>query len=196
MSPAILRPTVINGWDVEEALIATLDPRLARYASQLDIAPVKAYTRAHQFDKWPEDQVPMVSVTCPGMADQPTRHGDGKYTARWAVGVVALTSAATEDDTRRLSRVYAGLIRAVLLQEPSLHGLARSVTWTDESYDELDVKRRRNLSTAELTFIVEVDGVVDANELPLMPSGPIPTPSDHDVTVTEINVEITEEVNP
>ena len=196
MSPVVTLPTVITSTHVEDAAISTLKPRLAYYCEQMKLPVPRAYIRAHQFDKWPEDQIPLVAVNCAGLLDQPTRHGDGRYTARWVFGIVALCSGKNDLAVHENARIYGALIRATILQQPSLGGFALGVEWLDETYDELDVKRRRTLSTAEITFSVEVEGVVNASELPLMPNGPLPTPSPYDVSETGITVNLTSEVNP
>lgn len=182
-------PTVINAWEVEEAVIATLVPRLAAYMTQLGYPAPRSYTRATSFDKFPEDQLPCIIVSCPGLNDQPRRAGDRTYQADWFVGVGAMVEARTEDETRKAARVIGSLIRATILQQPSLGGFANGVTWLNETYDQLELPKRRSLASAELEFAIRVEGVVDANELPYIEGMEgLPTPSDIDSTSYVVDV--------
>jgi len=182
-------PTVIDAWQVEEAVISTLEPRLAYYMTQLGYPAPRSYTRATSFDKFPEDQLPTIIVSCPGLNDQPRRAGDGSYLVDWFVGVGAMVEARTEDDTRKAARKVAALIRAIILQQPSLGGFADGVTWLNENYDQLELPKRRSLASAELEFSIRVAGVVNAYELPYMPEMEgIPTPSNYDGNEAIIDV--------
>lgn len=194
--PAVTLPTVITAIDVEDAVLVTLKLRLEYYLEQLDYPIPRVYARKTRFSKWPEDRCPAIIVYCPGLAEPPTKKGDKKIDGRWTVGVAAIVSARTEDETDKAAKVYGSLIRATLLQEASLHGFARGVDFMDESYDEIPSTANRSLGSCELVFRVEVENVVDANELPLMPGGPLPNPTDFVVTESVISVESTLEVNP
>lgn len=189
-------PTVITATDVEDAAIATLKPRLEYYLEQLGLPIPRAWTRQTRFNKWPEDQVPAIIIYSPGLAEEPNKRGTGEIDARWTLGIAALVSARDQNSTDRLAKEYGALIRASILQESSLGGFARGVDWMDESYDEIDVMQNRTLSAAEMVFSVEVEGVVNARELPYMPDGPIPTPSDFVVGSVDVSVENAMEVNP
>jgi hypothetical protein len=186
-------PTIITATDVEDAVFATLKPRLTYYLDQLGYPDIRRYTRKVRFTKWPEDRCPAVIVRCPGTAEDPTRRSAG-HDARWAVGVAAIVSANTEENTDKAAKLYGGLIRAILLQEGSLHGFARGTDWVGESFDEIPSTADRTLGSAECLFWVEVENVVNAKELPLMPGGPLPNPTDFVITESVINVENTQEV--
>jgi hypothetical protein len=130
------------------------------------------------FNKEDEKQLPAIIVVCAGLADLPAKYGDGNYIARWLVGVGVIVSSRKEEEARRMARDYGAMIRATLLQQPSLGGFARAVDWIDEAYDQLDQDRHRSLATSEIMFHIEVGHVVNARELPFMPDMlEIPTPS-------------------
>lgn len=187
-------PTVVTAWDVEEAVISTLKARLPYYVGQLNYAEPRGYVRTTTFEKWPEDQLPLVIVISPGIIEPPLKQGDGKYRANWLVGAACMVSARTEDETRKMARDYGALIRATLLQTPSLGGFARGVTWIDETYDQVEVRDRRTLASAEATIHVEVGDVVDARELPFMPDmSEIPTLTGEEFQEHIIQVEPMEE---
>lgn len=184
-------PTVISGVDVEQAVEDTLKLRLPYYIEQDGLAPIKSWMRISEFAKFPEDRVPMIITICPGLAEPPSRQGDGTYIARWLVGVAVVASARDGEGSRQISRRIGSLIRATLLQSPSLtpKGFARGVTWLDESYDQLDPRLRRTLTSAEETFNIEVGGVVNAQELPWMPAmTEMPTPTGYEADEVDLDV--------
>jgi hypothetical protein len=193
--PAVTLPTIVTATDVEDAVFVTLKPRLEYYLGQLGYPTPRSYTRKTRFDKWPEDRCPTIVVYCRGLAEPPDRRSGG-HDARWAVGVAAIVSANTEENTDKAAKLYGALIRAILLQEGSLHGFARGTDWMDESFDEVPSMANRSLGSAEELFWVEVENVVNARELPLMPDGPLPNPTDFVITESVINVESTQEVTP
>lgn len=168
-------PTVITGVDVERAVQATLKPRLDYYMPQLGYPPIRAWVYSAEFDKFPEDQVPVMNIQVPNLFDEPTKL-QMMYIARWAVICEAFVSARTEDETRKMARDVGALVRATLVQEPGLHGFARAVDWVGENYSQLPMIERRTKATAEISFIVEVGEAVSTYELPYMPEGPAPTP--------------------
>jgi hypothetical protein len=173
-TPATL-PTVITGIDVEQAVHDTLKPRLDYYLPQLGYPKIKGWVYSAVFDKFPEDQVPLINIQVPGLFEDPVKYGF-EYIARWTVICEVFVSAKTENDTRKMSRDIGAMIRAALVQEPGLHGFARAVDWVGEDYGQLPVIERRTKATAEIDFIVEVAAAVSTYELPFMPEGPPPTP--------------------
>jgi hypothetical protein len=181
----IIRPTVITAWDVETAVIETLIPRLNYYAAGMGYAIPRSVSRVNSFVKEDEKQLPAVIVICPGLSDTPDKRGDRSYTARWLVGVGVVVSARKEEEARKMSRDYGALIRAILLQQPSLGRFARSTDWIDESYDNLEQSTHRSLQTAEVMFHVEVENVVSGRELPYMPDM-LETPTPSGDTVGEV----------
>lgn len=204
--PAILLPTVVTGTDVESAVMETLRPRMKSYCKIRKIPAPRAYVAADSFSTFPEDQLPAIVISSPGIADLPLKDGEGTYRAIWEVDVAAVCMANTDENTRKMSRLYAAYIRAIMVQEPSLHGFARGTAWRDEGYGLVPQEKRRSLGVCENTFHVEVGNVVSGFELPVLSlppgqGGPGPTPTPSDYTVEEVligfnNVPITEEVNP
>jgi len=177
----ITLPTVKTAFQLEQAVIATLVPRLAAYMPQLGYPAPRSYTRSTTFDKLPEDQLPAIIVVSPGLSDEPRRAGDRTYQADWMVGVGALVETRDETTAKKASRDVAALIRAIILQQPSLGGFANGVRWLNESYDQLPIESRRTLASAEVEFSIRVDDVVNASELPYIEGMEgLPTPSDFD----------------
>jgi hypothetical protein len=172
---AITYPTIVTASDVYNAIVATLKPRLAYYAEQRSMEVPRGYTYVSRFEKFPEDQVPLVITIIPGITELPERTGNGAYSAVWAASVTVMCSARTEDETRAMTHEYGGLVRATILQQPSLGGFASHIDWMGESYDELPITERRSAHAVENIFGVRVNDVVNAMELPFMPGDIYPT---------------------
>lgn len=194
----ITLPTIITGWMVEDAIEATLKPRLEFYAPQLGYQKPRSYPRVTEFDRWPEDQIPAIIIVCGGLGEAPVMRGDKRWMARWAVAVVAMVSARTETETRRMAQNYGALIRATILQESSLHGFSSGISWMDESLTNLQTIDRRTLLCCEELFLVDVENVVDGRELPKIDGWPY-HPTGLEVLTHEEDVQLVpldEEVTP
>jgi len=173
-----------------------------QFFGQMDRIPMpKSVTSRNQFDKFPEDQLPMIVVVNSGLADEPIKHGDGVHTAWWAIGIGIIASASTEEASRQITDVYGAAIRALLLQKPDIGGNAAGVEWVDEIYDDLPTDdQARSLRSARLVFRVLVDDVVTSWGGPAEPDDPDPAmpgsqwPTADDVIIETNIVDQIEEV--
>lgn len=161
---------------IDDALVvaagaAGVDERRAR--------PPRSWKRVADFRNIPEDQLPCLFVTSPGLAGPPQRHGDGTHTATWRAVVTALVRGKSYDDTADMVSVYCLAIRAVCLQRNSLGGFAESTRWTGEDYDALETSQARTLGAGFVDLDVTVAKVVDAK------AGP-PGPR----SITSVNVDV------
>jgi hypothetical protein len=178
----ITLPRIITGYDVEQHVEDTLKPRLAYYTPQLGYPEPRAYVHAFNFDKWPEDQVPAIVIVNNGINAIPRQDGDKSYRAPWTIGVGAIVSARTEEETNIMVKTWGGLIRATLLQQQSLGGFTDGITWVSETYDQLPSIDRRSLQTVHLMFEIIVPKTVSARELPWMPGmDGLPNPTGYTV---------------
>jgi hypothetical protein len=140
-----------------------------------DLPPPRSYSnRASEPNNWPEDQLPGVLVVSPGMTGRPSREGDGTYRALFGVVVGIVSTASTKQATNFNNKLYAAAARAILLQQPSLGGIASAVDWIDESYDETPDDAERSLAVATLAFDVEIQNVVNRLAGPSTPDEPDP----------------------
>lgn len=167
-----------TGWDLEQAMILHLGgdgkenpgwmtTYLAEVERQKEIKaeslpPVKSWVAANEFRKWPDEQMPVGVVLSPGLAEEPLRDGDGKYRAKWHVGVAVVVKGRKRSETAETAKLYAAAVRAAVLQHPSLGGFAQGVTWKDESYTDLPMETERTLGSAQLVFEVEVEDVIQS----------------------------------
>jgi hypothetical protein len=170
-SPATLFQPIFVGAVLEQAVIDTIKMWIPTYLREVerltgrqmgDIPVPRSYTTRKIFEKFVEDQTPTIIVVSPGTADEPKMEGDGHYRAEWGLGVGAVVSTSTQETTNLVAKVYGAAIRAIILQQASLGGIASGVRWMDESYDDLPSDDSdRTLGSAALYFRVEVDDVVN-----------------------------------
>lgn len=216
--PANLFGQIITAGMVERAMVASLQQWMPDYLGQMErietdstgelayrpdaIEPPRGIITRSDFDKWPEDQVPVIVVMCTGLAGQPERHANGNYWAPWAVGVAAIVSDTDEDSTRRLAQAYGAAMRTAVLQHKMLKsplypaGFANGTSWTDEQYTDMPPVAERTMQAARVTFSVGVDDVTTEYAGPRTPSGAPskdpgnwPTVKSADATVTPIGFE-------
>jgi hypothetical protein len=135
--------------------------------------PFRSIVVAGAPEKWPEDQLPALLVSSPGLAETSTRrgievHGDGGYVARWRVECVSEVSARGNRQAIRLARLYAAAVRALVIQqalrttrdvEPPLPSLRR-VDWVGESYTLRGSDVDRTRCAGLVAFNVEVADVL------------------------------------
>lgn len=110
----------------------------------------------------------MVAVASPGLTAPPRRFGDGTYDARFSLVVSAFARAGDYAGTLRSAWAYAVAVRTVLLQNPTLGGLASGVEWLAEDVAPVggDASTARTLALAVVEFDVLVPGVADENGEP------------------------------
>jgi hypothetical protein len=176
--------TIISAGAVERAVADSLREWISTYIGEIE--RIEGYDpgsierpldviSTSDFEKWPEDQLPVVLVLNAGLAGQPIRRGDGVHEATWLVALAPVVSDVNAADTRTLALAYAAAIRAAILQHKSLGGFAAGLTWRDENYTDLPFADTRSLMAGRVVFEVTVEGVVrDSGG----PPAPLPDPSD------------------
>lgn len=152
------------------------------------------------FEKWPEDQLPVILVISPGLVRPPVRRGRASLSMTWAVGVAGIVADTTPESSRRLGQVYAAAASLAIMTHRSLGGFATGGTvQMDERYDDIDFGDGRTIGAGRCVFYVTVE---DARSTAGGPPRPLPEPGTDpgpwpDVTETSITVEpkpITEDV--
>lgn len=184
----------LDSSDVEAAVIAHLeawmdttiaatrrlkDPTGERWPN--GVSPIRDFTVSHaaaEAEKWPEDQLPMLVCQSPGMEGEPYGQGDGLVSALYGIVVTAIASSVDMPDTKALARLYASAARMAILQEPSLKAggeepFAGGVAMVGERNVPVrrGVEAERNLMAVSVSFLVEVDAVLDV-QAGIGPEGP------------------------
>lgn len=186
---------ILHGGQVEQAALDILRAWTPTYINEMcrqtgrdvgSLPYVRSWTVVNDFEKWPEDQLPCVLVISPGLAEPPTREGDGTYSARWALGTGVIVSSRSQEETNEYAKLYSAAIRAALLQNGSLAGFAEGTWWEDERYNDLPSEDGRSLAAGQNLFTVEVRGVLASKEGPGTPDPHDDPEEDYDpVTVRE-----------
>lgn len=192
---------IVSDDQVEDAVMATLKKwvgtELAVIEDQRGLQrgyhqrPVEWQVR-NDFDKWPEEALPMVIVLSTGLADEPLKEGGGRYRVPWAIGVACVVSSTDQASSRRFAYRMGAAIRAALVHNQSLDkaldGTIRGVTWLDGRNNELPQPEPggRTIWATRQVFQVDVGDVLTANAGPsqpwppdaVVPVEPAPAPED------------------
>lgn len=184
MSQTNLYGRVVSPAAVERAVVASLKVWLDGAIGELErvdgwapgsiVRPLDVVTSS-QWEKWPEDQIPVVLVINTGLAGRPTKSHDGIYNATWTVGVSPIVSDVDHDSSRALAAAHAAAIRVALTQHPMLKssinpdGFAHTIDWAGEDYTDLPFLSSRSLASARVIFDVTVEGVLQTQAGPRTP---------------------------
>jgi hypothetical protein len=202
ITPADQIEDAVRGLVVEWAptYIHELERRSGRPVGSL--AKLHAYPTANALFKPSGYKGPGFVVISTGLASEPEKYGKSgppgtfAYRAWWAFNVAVIVSAKDHASTNTNLKAYAAAVRALIVQHPSLGGIAEDTLWTDESYDDIDVERTRTFAVAELVFRTLI---ADAQTITGGPvdGGPDPGPVGDWPTVTEVDIDINEvPINP
>ena len=157
---------------LEEATIDVLKTWFPTYLREIErqvgtpvgvLVPPRVYTNRNDFETIEGDNMPLCVVMSPGLTEEPYTRESGKYTARWNLGVGIAIAAQTETQANFQSRCYAAAVRAILLQNQDVNGIAIRVDWLDETYDDLPAieNQLQQYRAAGVYFAIEVEYVVD-----------------------------------
>lgn len=190
---------ILLGSNVEQAVIANLKTWFPTYLAEVErqegvtahsIPEPRSYDTVNDFQKWPENQLPAVVVVSPGLAGLPMTEGDGRTRAAWIVGIAVVASAKDKRSTQNLAKLYAAVVRTLMLQQQSLGGIGMGTSWRHESYTDIPASDERTLGSCQVIFEVDIGDVVHARmglaqppDDPYSPDPEWPTVETADVTV-------------
>lgn len=183
---------------VRQAVKATLERWAPFYLAEanrqtgLELPPFNDFVNEPLTAPGTVSEAPRYVVSVPGTLGAPTRKGDGTYRAVFDVRVELWMWGADYQDTEDKLGFYAIALRELLVQQPSLGGLAESVVWRGERYAQAGPPTAfRTWGQSSLQFAVTVDGVVNAFAGPASPPlDPTATPtSGPRVTSTSVTVQ-------
>lgn len=178
---------VVSGHDVERWVVDLLRKWIGTSLAEVErqngliageLARPRAYVLATRLDHFPEDQLPVVTVVCPGIAERPSKDGESRYRVRWDVRVGAIVSARDQAQTHLMAQLYVAALAMTIAQHPSLEGHAAGIDWVGASVNELDWDGTRSLEAGEAAFTVEIEDVLTQNAGPATPSDPLDPDTD------------------
>lgn len=183
---------IVAGPHVELAVVESMKLWMDEYLYEIERDPVLGYhpgqierprgiVTSSQFEKWPEDQLPVILVLCAGLAGPPSlRAPDGTYDAVWRVGIATVVSDTDQISTRLLSGAYAAAVRLALLQHAMLKsdlypaGFSHFIDWEGEDYTDVPFQESRTMMAGQIILNVGVENVARKQAGPRTPSN---TPS-------------------
>jgi hypothetical protein len=195
---------IVDGDQLETAVNDTLQAWFLTYTREFElqrgipedsIPQPRSWVIAEDVQREGTDQLPSIVIVSPGLnGDAPYADGEGLYRATWIVGVGIFASANNRDDTKRLVRQYAAIIRAIMLQKQALMGEIpiNMVRWMDESYDDnFQFTDEQTISAGQVVFDIEVDDVISRYQGPVGDPDPVTQPGMNwqEIHTTEILVE-------
>jgi hypothetical protein len=117
------------------------------------------------FEKRPEQQLPILSIVSPGTSTAPALTGTA-YRAPWRLEVRVVVAAGNEVDADSMAKDYAAAVMALMVQQ-KLGAPVQDVVWTGDEYDDLGRDSGRRLMVgANVGFDVYVGDVVDKRRGP------------------------------
>lgn len=161
---------LVTAEDVELAAIDTLRTWMPSYLREAErrtdrepnaLPDIRNYSTVNEFQKWPEEQLPVAIFISPGTTGKPKMEGDGTYRTSWVLGLALVVSARDRTATNELAKLYGAYARAALLQHQSLGGFAEGLMWEAERYDSVRQEDTRTIAAANILFQVEVRKTVD-----------------------------------
>ena len=173
---------VVSGAAVENACMALIAKWISTYLAEterqegIDAGTTqrpRSLVIASSLDKMPEDQLPAIVLISIGLAERPLKDGSGSYRGRWDMGVAAIASARTQQESHQMAQRYIASLRNLVIQRPSLDGFASGADWQGEQYDQLDFDDMRSLDAGFGRFTIEVDNIANANAGPVTPDEPL-----------------------
>lgn len=155
---------------LEEATINLLVKWFPTYIRQLEyvleleigkIPPPVYYSNRNSFDLNPGEKFPKCIVISDGLADAPTRKGDGYYRASWRLGVGIAAVGPDESYVNMLTKIYGAAARAIVEQNKISDEVVES-HWVTETYDDLAITAQNQLCKgASVYFTVDCDNVLN-----------------------------------
>jgi hypothetical protein len=199
MADEIFGP-LVTGSDVEQWTLATLQLWMPEYLAWTErrtgrtahaIAAPAQWAVGATTDGWPTGTLPSVLVVSPGLVRWTRHDGARSIRGKYQLGVAVAVSAADRAAADRLARDYAGALRALMLQNPTLGGHVETLELVQEDYAPLTDAGGLARGTARVTFRVHVRGLASVGGGPKVPrADPYqPYPSSPLVELAELTVD-------
>lgn len=164
----------------ESVLTAQLPDLLTALGLDVAQGSEKAYQKPKTWAQIPRFEVlqtanmPAGAITSTGVVGTPRTRSLGTD-ATWRISVGVFDRSGDYNTTAHRVRTWAALVRAVMLRNPTLGGVASGVRWVGESYRLAAEKgSARTLGGCQVDFDVDARNVVDLDAWPLVTSPQAP----------------------
>lgn len=195
-----------GGGSVQEAFYQTLEKWLPTYVAEMNrkLGGEILNATGLQFRQEPNIRTlspniqAQILVNVPHTVGTPENFSAG-VRAQWRVNVEVFVYGSKDwQETQALTYAYATVLRALILQQRGLDGVAETTTWEGEEYLEGEHSSTRTTGVAHVTFVVTIGYVAKPFGGPPMPqfapagaiTGPTlqPLPDQPDVETFEITI--------
>lgn len=198
---------IYGGHSVQEAVYRTLDTWLLTYIAEFNrklgsevLLPPLEYRHRPDYRTMPKGVGAAILVSVPGTASVPEIFQDS-IRAEYRIEIMIFVYGTKDwQETEAITQAYATAVRATIVQNKNLMGLATTTRWEGEEYLEGEHSSTRTTGLARLLFTATIGNVMSMNKgLPLpqyAPTGAISSPttlppspkqkiSSADVTITK-----------
>lgn len=165
---------------MEENLLAVLKEWLGTYLSEVErqygldpcsLARPKYWGTSVDDTLEPGERYPAIVVVSPGTNGTPDDTGGGNVAAWYDLTVAVSVMASNEMGARRVAGLYAGAIRAAVMQHGSVGGAAEATMWLGEEFlGEPGTQRNRSRAGALVHFRVRIGDAVNSQAGPAFPA--------------------------
>jgi hypothetical protein len=184
---------IVTGGAVREAVRATIRTWLPTYTAEVERQTGRALPTVRSYGsglpvEFPDGYLPGIVIVAPGLVSEPTRTGAGRFDAVWAVGVSVVVACPDREAAYTQAEDFTAALRALMVQQGSLGGLADGLDWISEEVSEVAGTTERSIHAGLLEFAVNVPGVMDAFAGFTTPLSPDATDESQVVEITAANV--------
>jgi hypothetical protein len=176
--------TIRTDDEIEDAVIATLRKWLPTYIAEverqlgLDVGFYQrpfhsSYTVRTDFEVWPEEMMPVVSVEAFTIESDPRRNGRGIMTGQFATGITNICASNNAVYVRSYAARMGAAIRAAVMQHQSLDaqldGSVQGVSFLGSTNNLLASQDDRTIRAYRQVFVVEVADILTRGAGPAAP---------------------------
>lgn len=146
---------------LETQLKAMIRPVIAALGYGLE--DPKSYDQVPEIESLSAAAFPAVAIGGARMTGKPYRSGGRQsYDGIWRISIGVWDRGKSYTDTQSKIQKWAKVIRTAILLGGSLGGIAKTVTWADESYVTFPQKEvARTFAGAEVEFDIAAENVID-----------------------------------
>jgi hypothetical protein len=197
-----------GGHSVQEAVYQTLEKWLPTYIAEFNrvlgsevlVQPFE-YRHRPEYRTLPRQASAAVLVSVPTTIGVPETHQES-IRVNWQVDAMIFVYGTKDwQETQALTQAYAACVRACIIQNKGLGGLAETTMWDGEQYLEGEHSSGRTTGIAHVRFAVTIGNAMQMyGGIPLpqyAPSGGISGPSTNpptpQPTATDFNIAVNKE---
>lgn len=152
---------LLSADDLCTGVQAILAAKLPGLAASKGLTPVTKWDQLPTTLALQAANLPAGAISSPGLATVPVRLTTG-YDATWQLEVAVFDRGRDYNETASKVRDWAAVVRQVLVQNPTLGGVAATLKWVGESYAQLpDRSAARTIGGCSVLVNVTARSVID-----------------------------------